>query len=539
MTSISDFQKKRDAIRNVVIVYPFTHNYPYQALPPIAAEYLQAGIAETGRNAVLLDMRFEDDIQEHINSADLVCLYGYFEDCSMFGKWHIHVIDEVMDMIPAETPVIAGGTGFTDPEEALKTYPQVDIIIRGNPEIPVMELFSETDLENVKNLVYRNGEQIVHNETTIHSLSETIFPRRDLRNPKYNYHLMGIKIDLVRAAIGCNYRCRFCFQYGKDFNGKFVRWKSRTARSLFNEINQIEAPFIGWVDDDMTTDMKMLEDLADLLIENKTRKLYVGTGRIDHVLKSNVKALRKLERSGFLALSFGIESLNKETLRFYGKGLTLENVDKGMRMMRKTNIGLLCSFIFGSPGETEKDMMDMLRFGQKWNVDSIATNRFRVQEGSKMYNLIYDPETGMFRPGMERIEGKELARIKFKVKFGQRRPLRVLMSILKLYRHRGMFMDPLYALYSIIETVIKTTWLERTRVLPFILKIKKILLQFTVIRWFNKIIALILTPPILALNWFFELIDRQIGISTTVLPRIFLFFKEGLYKKQSAQLQMR
>ena len=539
MNSISNFQKKKEDIKNVVIVYPFTYSYPYQALPPIAAEYLQAGILEAGRNAVLLDMRYENDITEHIKSADLVCLYGYFEDCSMFGRWKVHVIQEVIDQVPAETPIVAGGTGFSDPDEAFKTYPQIDMIIRGNPEVPIMDLFRESNPENVKNLVYRKGEQIVHTERIIHDLPEDIYPRRHLRNPKYNYHLMGIKVDLIRAAVGCNYKCKFCFQYGKDFDGNFIRWKSRSASSIFNEIGEIEAPFIGWVDDDMTTDMKMLEDLADMLIENKIRKLYLGTGRIDHVIKSDVKALRKLERSGFLALSFGIESLKKETLKFYGKGLTLENVEKGMRMMRKTNILLICSFIFGSPGETEKDMLDMLWFGRKWNIDSIVTNRLRVKQGSDMHKLIYDPETGKERPGMERIEGKELARIKYKIKFGQRTPLRVLLLILKLYRHRGMFMDPLYVLYSIFETVTKYTWIEKTLIIPALLKISKILLRLTVIRWFNKIVAMILTLPIMALNWFFELIDKQIGFSTAIIPRIFLYLKEGMYKKQTVQVQNR
>lgn len=537
MNSISYLQKKRHEINNVVIVYPFTYVNPYYVLPPIAAEYLQVGILETGRNAILLDMRYENDIKEHLKRAELVCLYGYFEDCSIFGKWKIHVIQEVIDQIPVETPIIAGGTGFNDPEQAFKMYPQIDIIIRGNPEIPIMELLSKGSPENVKNLTYRKGEQIVYTERAIHDLPENIYPRRHFRNRKYNYHFMGIKVDLIRAAVGCNYRCKFCYEYGKDFDGNFMRWQGRSARSLFNEIREIEAPFIGWVDDDMTTDMKMLEELADMLIQNKIHKLYIGTGRIDYVVRSNVKALKKLEKAGFLALSFGIESLKKETLKFYGKGLTIENIEKGMRMMQKTNILLICNFIFGSPGETEKDMMDMLWFGRKWNVDTIVTNRFRVKKDSPMYNLIYDSETGKVKPGMEIIEGDELARIKYKVKFAQRTPFRIMLLLLKLYRHKGMFIDPLYVFYSILETVTKHTWLEKTMIFPAYLKINKKLLRLPVIRQITKIIAIILTPPITAINWGFEFIDKQIGLSTTILPKIFLYLKEGMYKKQSIQVQ--
>ena len=82
MGSISFLEKWHPNIRNVVVVFPFTYANPYSVLPPVAAEYLQAGILSTGRNAILLDMRFEIDIREHLQKADMVCLYGHFEECS-------------------------------------------------------------------------------------------------------------------------------------------------------------------------------------------------------------------------------------------------------------------------------------------------------------------------------------------------------------------------------------------------------------------------------------------------------------------------
>ena len=91
-TAVSTWSRKASGdIRRVVIVYPYTYLQPYFCLPPLAAEYLQAGVVAAGREATLLDMRFEDDIADHLASADLVCLYGFFEDCAIFGKWKIHV----------------------------------------------------------------------------------------------------------------------------------------------------------------------------------------------------------------------------------------------------------------------------------------------------------------------------------------------------------------------------------------------------------------------------------------------------------------
>jgi len=529
-------QKKKD-INNIVIIHPFTYVNPYIVLPPIAAEYLQAGIAQTGRKAILLDMRYETGVKEHLEKADLVCLYGHFEDCSLFGKWKVHVIHEVLEQVPPVVSVVAGGTGFNDPKEAFGLYPKIDVIIRGNPEIPIMKFLNGESLESIENLAYRKDGEVIYTKRVIHALPENIYPRRDLRNPKYNYHIMGIKTDLIRAGIGCNYRCKFCYEYGKDSDGSFRRWQGRSAQSLFNEIKEIEAPIVGWVDDDMTTNMKTLDELADLLIQNKIQKLYAGTGRLDHVNKSTVETLRKLEKAGLIALSVGVESLKEETLKFYGKGHTIEDVEKAMRLMQKTNILLFCSFIFGSPGETEQDMMDMLWFGRKWNVDTLVTNRLRVPKHSPMYELIYDSETGMVKHGMEMLEGDELAKVKYKVKFAQRTPFRILLSLLKLYRHQGMFIDPLYLLCTILETVTKYTWLEKTKVFPVFLKVTKKIATFPMFHQISRLIAIILTPPLRVANQLFELIDRHLGISTNFLFKSLLYLKNGIYKKQCLRAQ--
>lgn len=537
MSHISYLRKKKGEISNVVIVYPFTYKNPYYVLPPIAAEYLQAGVIEAGRDAVLLDMRYETDIKGHLEKADLVCLYGYFEDCSIFGKWNIHVIADVLTGVPEGTPVAAGGTGFKDYENALNAHPKIDVIIRGNPEIPIMELLEKGSPEDVNNLVYRAAGKAVYTERVVNRLTDDIYPRRRRRNPGYKYHMMGIKADLIRAGVGCDYRCKFCFEYGKDFDGTFMGWQGRSAQSLFNEIKETDAALIGWVDDDMTADMDTLSELSDLLLKNKVRKLYGGTGRIDHVVKKSVEDLKKMERAGFFALSFGVESLKPETLKFYGKGQTAEGIEKAMRMMSETNIILICNFILGSPGETEKDMMDMLWFGRRWNVDSLVTNRLRVQKDSPMFKAIHD-EKGRVRAGYERIEGEALSRIKFRIKFGQRTPLRILLTLLKLYRHEGMFIDPLYLFLSAVETFTKHTWLEKTAVLPAVIKIMKRLLISALTRQFFRTIAVIVTPFIKGINWAFELIDRRIGASTTILPKVFEYLDRKVYKKQRRYAQL-
>jgi tRNA A37 methylthiotransferase MiaB len=537
MAGATYLDKAKGRIDHVLIVYPYTYINPYNCLPPIGAEYLQAGAVEAGRTTTLLDMRFEDDIREHVEKADLVCLYGFFEDCSLFGKWDVHVIDEVLAQVPEDTPVVAGGTGFGDDERTLAAYPKVDAVIVGMPNDPIQELLESGSPVGVENLTYRTRDGHVRNKRVTRRLSDDVYPRRELRNPKYRYEAMGMPIDLVRAAMGCNYHCRFCYQYGKDTDGKYLRWQGRSPESQFKELSEIKAPLVLWVDDDMTTDMAALERLSELLIENKVEKVMIGTGRVDHVIKGTVETLKKMERAGFLALAFGVESLSDKTLRFYRKGQTVEMAKKAMAMLKQTNILLVCNFLLGSPGETEEDMMEYLWFGGRYQVDHLVTNRLRVPEGSYLSKLIYDQETGEALPGMDRIRGRRLKGIKNRIKFGQGTPFRLWLSFLKLHRHRGLHLDPLYFLCSALETITKHTWIEKTGLLKALLFLPKRLGALRGWRAFTRFVAILATPVALGLAKFFEALERRIGLFTRFMPWLFVLGNQKVLKKQKEKAQ--
>ena len=137
------------------------------------------------------------------------------------------------------------------------------------------------------------------------------------------------------------------------------------------------------------------------------------------------------------------------------------------------------------------------------------------------------------------ITGKALERIKYMVKFGQRTPLRILLSLLKLYRHRGMFLDPTYLFCCALETMTRHSWLEKTIVFPFMLKIIKKVVVIPWVRQVLRVLAIIVTPPVKLINWIFELIDKYTGLSTKLLPRFFLYLHDGMYKRQVARSQVR
>jgi len=146
--------------------------------------------------------------------------------------------------------------------------------------------------------------------------------------------------------------------------------------------------------------------------------------------------------------------------------------------------------------------------------------------------------TGEPNEGMERIRGPELKRIKHRIKFGQGTPFRMFNTFLKLMRHRGMHVDPLYFICCAAEAGTQSTWIEKTHILTVLLWPLKMLALFPPYRWLTRGIAYVLTPLGKGAQWLWEKIDRPLGISTSVLPAIFNFLNRNLLHKQKIQAQL-
>lgn len=519
---------------NVLCIYPYRYRNPYYVFPPLALEYLAGAIEDLVEKVTIVDMRFEKNIKPYFKDVDIVCTFGHFEDCAIFGQVKEDSLLEIAELLPEEIPMITGGTVSMDIEATFKRCKKLNIVIRGNPEYPVRELFLKGSPEGVKNLVYRNNNgELVFNEICAYPISNEILPARHLR--KYEYQAGGIPCDILRTSIGCNYRCSFCYQYGKGFETKYLKWQGRTADSIFKELQGSNAAFVGFIDDDLLVDMDRIDQLCDLIINSKMKKLFAGTSRINYIIDRE-KTLKKMEQAGFIGISYGIESPYDKTLKLYRKGTTAAINETGLRLINKTNMLLICSFILGSPGETKEEILYYLQFARKFDIDTVVTNRLRISEDTELYRLLFDLQTRKLKDTKYKmVEGKELEQIKYAIKYGQRTPLRILLMLTKLSRHKGMFISPFYILASFLNTAIKGTIAERIFVIRWLLRIFMVIFRSNLWRMFERSIAIILHRPVKIINWIFERADTKLNISIIVLPKVFNILYHKVYEKQKLQ----
>jgi oxygen-independent coproporphyrinogen-3 oxidase len=95
-----------------------------------------------------------------------------------------------------------------------------------------------------------------------------------------------------------------------------------------------------------------------------------------------------LKDNGVNRLSIGIESFNKEKLKFMERSHTFEEAQNVMMMARRLSFdNINFDLMYGIPGETLKDLKKDLELFLKLDPDHISTYSLIVEDNTKIGNL--------------------------------------------------------------------------------------------------------------------------------------------------------
>lgn len=103
----------------------------------------------------------------------------------------------------------------------------------------------------------------------------------------------------------------------------------------------------------MNGDHKLLESIADKIIDEGLRIRYVGYARLDSRLTPQLIA--KLARSGCKEISFGLESGSQRVLNMMRKGVSVKNYEDIIKNCHRAGIQVTTCVIVGFPGEMWRD----------------------------------------------------------------------------------------------------------------------------------------------------------------------------------------
>jgi MoaA/NifB/PqqE/SkfB family radical SAM enzyme len=108
--------------------------------------------------------------------------------------------------------------------------------------------------------------------------------------------------------------------------------------------------------------MQTLTEFCELMIREPLKENLRWHANVVIRPQMTKDALQKMRKSGCFHLTYGIESGSQRVLDLMRKRYKIEDADNVLKYTHEAGIQVTCNFMFGFPGETEKDFQQTLEF---------------------------------------------------------------------------------------------------------------------------------------------------------------------------------
>ena len=364
--------------------------------PPLGILYVATILSNEGMEVAVLDQAAEGYSQEQAvrwvekQSPDILG----FSALASSGRTAARIAEKVKERLPNLVTVFGNYYATFNERRLLNSYPQVDIVVRGEGEETTRELAEtieqEGDLRKVRGIAFRHNGKIIStpDRPLIKDIDALPIPDRRLLNVEYHSTLVGAigaprKFTTLLSSRGCPYRCRFC-GCQKIVHGT---WRSRSVEGTFEELQFLESEgykqFL-FVDDSMTINQNRVIKLCEMIAKERLDVEWICEGRVNH---ASYKLMRSMVKAGCRIIYFGIESANQRILDYYQKQITVDQSRKAVETARKAGMDIIVgSFIVGAPTETKEEIVHTFKFAQEIPLDVPQYNILGVFPGMALWD---------------------------------------------------------------------------------------------------------------------------------------------------------
>ena len=250
---------------------------------------------------------------------------------------------EIAAEFPKRGKLVVMG-GYMSSIAAPEAMKYVDSVIIGDAEVSYPQMLK--DFENT-------GKVQPYYDIKIENLDNLPIPRYDLLLKKPIGQMLP-----VQAGRGCPYTCSFC-SIACLYKGKYLfRPVDDVVRDV-KEVKRLGFKRFYLIDDNIASNPKYLRELCEKITPLKMKWASQCAMRLAQD-KDLLKAVRK---SGCDLMSFGVESINQDTLDSLDKPwLKAEDHETNIQILSKAGIVVSTEMIVGSDCDTEQSIRDTFEF---------------------------------------------------------------------------------------------------------------------------------------------------------------------------------
>jgi len=348
---------------------------PLMISPPLGILYLIGTLkrARTGRD----DFRiFDLSLADQTPDAALASLWIFLPEVVAISAYsrEAPAAQQFALLCKSRFPkstIIIGGPYVTAEKASVLNEPAFDFAIKGEGEKAFLEfinaLENQTGYDTINNLIFRDGERIVENESrpfeqNLDDLAPPAWEEIDLQNYQGTNHLTGRQSHaLLLTSRGCPLQCTYCTHL------MGFTYRTHSPERVITEISNLyylhNIKYFEIIDDNFNLDRNRTRTILELIIQEKLKihLLFPNGLRLDLL---NSELIDLMKSAGTIQIAAPFDSGSPAVQERYGRRLNLEKAEEITCRIIEKQIFTIGYFIVGYPDETleeYKQTVQMIR----------------------------------------------------------------------------------------------------------------------------------------------------------------------------------
>ena len=329
-------------------------------LPPTDLMYLAAIAEQCGYEAKIKDYSLAGDLHSDLETFKPDVLVANIATPTF--KTDMEAVTLAKNVIPHIVTIVKGAPFLTYNTNVIYENPFVDYVIMGEPELTLKDILDGIPNNEILGICYSDNMQGIKNDLRPFNedLDNLPFPARHLvDNSIYKRPDNGKVQAVIKVSRGCPYHCFFCL--ATPVSG--IKVRTRSAENIIAEIRECVEKyninnFLFW-SDIFNFDRAWTIDLCKKIIASGLKITWSANTRANTMDEEMASIMYK---SGCRLVSIGVESGSQEVLNNIGKKITLDDIRKTVKILKKNKIKIYNYFVIGLPWETEKTAEETIKF---------------------------------------------------------------------------------------------------------------------------------------------------------------------------------
>ncbi len=362
--------------------------------PPLDLMMISGYLRKEGFDNTLIDTnaskRTINDVKEIIRRTSPDVVFFSTSTCTIYKD--LLVAKVAKEVNPSIVTGAIGTHVMALPEETFKESEYLDVIVYSSEweRVSLNIVKNLSNLENAKGISFRKPDGIIIKtgpHPLIQNLDDLGFPSHD----KLEKELYGDPASkrspktMVMGQKACINNCSFCCQPA-FFGAPSVR--RRSVEHFLEELKWVQHlgfKEVMFNDATLTSDMEWAASLFEGMIKNNIDLIWNCSTRADRV---NDEILKLMKRAGCHTIAIGMESVDPTVLKNIRKGISPDQTEKAVSMIRRHGIDSIVFCVVGFPGETKESIKKTISFLKTLDTTFITLGIAVPAPGTDFYRYV-------------------------------------------------------------------------------------------------------------------------------------------------------